>query len=384
MGDRPAADRPPAARPVVGLIVNPVAGLGGTVGLKGSDTLDVQRTALAAGAIPNAGERAFHALRPLRPLRDEIEILTVGGDMGEAAARRAGFDPRIVDCAAATPSSGEDTRRAARAMADEGVSLLLFTGGDGTAIDVLAAVGDDQPCLGIPAGVKMHSGVFGLTPSRAGELALRYLTGSARPLAPAEVMDVDEDEFRIGAVSPLHHGYLLVPRSRDLVQDVKARSQLSEEAAQLAAAQGVVDRVPPEAVLVVGPGPTTAAVVRLLGLEPGLTGVDIVSAGRLLVRDADEAAILAAMNGEQPVIVVTPVGGQGFLFGRGNQQISSRVLALAGRDRILPVATASKLAALGGRPLRVDTGDDQVDRMLSGHIRIVTGVATECIYRVEA
>jgi predicted polyphosphate/ATP-dependent NAD kinase len=175
-----------------------------------------------------------------------------------------------------------------------------------------------------------------------------------------------------------------VPRARDLVQDVKARTQLSEEAAQLAAAQGVVDRVPPEAVLVVGPGTTTAAVVRLLGIEPGLTGVDIVSAGRLLVRDADEAAILAAMTDEQPVIVVTPVGGQGFLFGRGNQQISSRVLALAGRDRILPVATASKLAALGGRPLRVDTGDDQVDRMLSGHIRIVTGVATECIYPVEA
>ena len=118
MGDRPAADRRPAARPVVGLIVNPVAGLGGTVGLKGSDTRDVQRTALAAGAIPNASERTFHALRPLRPLRPTIEILTVRGDMGEAAARRAGFDPRIVDCAAATPSSGEDTRRAARAMAD--------------------------------------------------------------------------------------------------------------------------------------------------------------------------------------------------------------------------------------------------------------------------
>ena len=365
----------------LGLIVNPVAGLGGRVGLKGSDGAEIQRKALALGAVPEAERRARQALEPLQPLRGELEIVTYPAEMGESVAREAGFEPRVIGCIATGATTAEDTRRAALEMQELGVDLLLFAGGDGTARDICAAVGEGVPVVGIPAGVKIHSAVFGTSPAGAGELALRFMRGSL-PLREGEVMDIDEEAYRQGVLSAQLHGYLMVPRWRGLVQGAKARSSPGEAAAQRAIAHRVAAGMDPDYLYIIGPGSTTRALAGELGLAKTLLGVDAILDGRLLAADTNEAQLLALLEGREARIIVTPIGGQGFIFGRGNQQIAPRVIAMVGRERIIVVSTPGKLHSLGGQPLRVDSGDPSVDRMVSGYIRVITGHDEDAVCRV--
>ncbi len=357
----------------LGLIVNPLAGVGGRLALKGSDDRGLVADALRRGAERPAPERARVALAALP---DDVDLLAAGGAMGADLAGTA-ITPGIPD------STGADTRAAARELAEAGIDLLLFAGGDGTAVDVLAAIGDRLPVIGIPAGVKMHSAVFAVTPRRAGELAAAFAAGRVQGDAPAEVMDVDEADLRAGVISPRLHGFLRVPVAPGLMQSGKARSAPAEAAAQAAAAAYVVERLPADGPVLIGPGTTTRAVMAALGLPKSLLGVDVVESGRLLVADADEEA-LAGLAGTNATLVVTPVGGQGFLLGRGNQQLSPRVLWAIGPDRVLIVATEAKLAALEGRPLLVDTGDPALDHALAGYRRVVTGYRHETVYRVAS
>src|SRR5712691_131584 len=373
----------------VGLIVNPVAGMGGAVGLKGTDGAETLTAAVRMGALPRASGRAALALAVLVRSGETFEILVAPGPMGERAARDAGLVPVVVGStsgvsvsAEAGPTSAEDTRRAARDLLDERVELLLFAGGDGTARDILDAVGEGPTVLGIPAGVKVHSACFGASPRAAGELALRFLTGEDRTVREAEVMDVDEDALRGGAVSARLHGYLRVPFAERLVQGPKARSR--SEAGDLSAiAQEVVRRMDPETLYVVGPGTTARAVLSALGTEGTLAGVDVVRRSRLLAADVNEATLLNLLApGPPAVVIVAPIGGQGYVFGRGNQQISARVLAAVGPRNVLVVATAAKLASLGGRPLLVDTDDAEMDRRLAGFARVITGAGEQAVYPV--
>ena len=371
------------SRPRLGLVVNPVAGIGGRFALKGSDDRALVEGVLARGAEAVAPERAVQALGVLAPAADDVELLVWGGPMGEREARAAGFAPRVVGTAAQTTTAA-DTRTAAAALADAGVDLLLFAGGDGTAVDVLSAVGSRVPVLGIPAGVKMHSAVFGVNPRSAGRLALSVVRGAATDVVEAEVMDVDEDALRAGSISPRLHGYLRVPAEAGLLQGGKARTVESDRAAQGAIAAHVVERVlAPGRLCLVGPGTTTRAVLAALGHEKTVLGVDVLDGPELVARDADETRLLELLEGADDArIVVTPVGGQGFLFGRGNQQLSARVLTRVGRERVVVVATEAKLAALGGRPLLVDTGETACDAALAGYVRIVVGFDREVVYRI--
>jgi predicted polyphosphate/ATP-dependent NAD kinase len=354
------------------LIVNPLAGVGGRLAFKGSDDRGRVDRALSGGAARPAPDRACAALAALPR---EVEVLAAGGAMGADLAGTA-----ITEAVA--ESTAADTRAAAIALADAGVDLLLFAGGDGTAVDVLAAVGDRLPVIGIPAGVKMHSAVFGVTPRSAGELAAAFVAGRVRGDAPGEVMDVEESDLRAGLISPRLHGFLRVPIAPGLVQGGKARSAPAEAAAQAAVAAHAADLLDGVTALI-GPGTTTQAVMAALGLPKSLLGVDVVQGGRLLAADADEETLLG-LAGPDAVVIVTPVGGQGFVLGRGNQQISPAVLWAIGVDRLLIVATEAKLAALAGRPLLVDTGDPELDAALAGYRRIVTGYRQETVYRVTA
>ena len=355
------------------MIVNPVAGVGGRLALKGSDDRGLVDAALARGAESPAPARARLALEALP---EGSEVLAAGGAMGADL---------IGTAVTATPdrTTAADTRTAAAALVDAGVDLLLFAGGDGTAVDILHAVGDRVPVVGIPAGVKMHSAVFGVTPRRAGELAAAFVDGRVRGDAPAEVMDVDEEDLRAGTISPRLHGFLRVPIAPGLVQGGKARSAPAEAAAQASAAAHVTEFVLGEGPALIGPGTTTRAVMTALGLPKSVLGVDVVRDGRLVAADADEEALLG-LAGPDAVLVLTPVGGQGFLLGRGNQQLSARVVRAIGPDRLRIVATEAKLAALGGRPLLVDTGDAELDAALSGYRRVITGYRHETVYRVAA
>jgi predicted polyphosphate/ATP-dependent NAD kinase len=372
----------------LGLIVNPVAGLGGKVGLKGSDGADVQRKALELGAVPQALRRATRAVARLQAV-DGLEIVTYPGEMGEAAATACDFAPTVIGTIQPGSTTPEDTQRAAREMLQLGVALLLFAGGDGTARDIYAAIGLDLPVLGIPAGVKIHSAVYATNPGTAGNLAALYLTGRVDSLREAEVMDIDEEAFRQGVVSAKLYGYLKIPYRTSLVQNLKMPSA-GEGAALASMAYDVVEKMESGCLYVVGPGTTTRAITDELGLPKTLIGVDVVEvegdeerAGRLVAVDVNEAQLLDLIEGRRARIVVTPIGGQGYIFGRGNQQISPAVIRRVGRDNIIVVSTRDKLYALGHHPLLVDTGDQALDEMLSGYVQVVTGYNERSVRKVS-
>jgi predicted polyphosphate/ATP-dependent NAD kinase len=367
------------------LVVNPVAGLGGRVGLKGSDGAEIQRRARALGAEPHAQDRAVEALERLGQV-EGLEIVTYPAEMGADAARAAGLEPAVVGQIAPGATTAADTRRAARQMHGLGVDLLLFAGGDGTARDVYEAVGLAQAALGIPAGVKIHSAVYATHPRSAGELASLYLQGRVEGLREAEVMDIDEEAFRQGVLSARLYGYLKIPYRTSLVQSQKVPSA-GEGAAVAAIAEDVAEKMEDGVLYIIGPGTTTRAIAGELGLEKTLLGVDVVLDRALVARDANEAELLALLDdrSEQGAkIVVTPIGGQGYIFGRGNQQISPRVLERVGRENILVVSAPGKLYALGTQPLLVDSGDRAVDEMLSGYIMVVTGYNERAVRKVAA
>jgi predicted polyphosphate/ATP-dependent NAD kinase len=365
------------------LIVNPVAGMGGKFALKGSDDRALVEEARTRGAVPVAPARAVEALRALTAEAAEVELLTYPGDMGETEARAAQLEPVVLGSISSFTTAA-DTCAAAASMVERGVGLLCFAGGDGTAADILEAIGGRVPVLGIPAGVKMHSAVFALNPRSAGELALRFVRGGVRSFVDAEVMDVDEEALRAGAVSARLHGYLRIPAARALFQSAKTRSGPSEEAAQAGIARYFADAMLQEGTWMIGPGTTTRRIMEALGLEKTVLGVDVVRGGGLLARDADEQTLLELAAAGDARILVTPIGGQGFVFGRGNQQLSASVIERVGPENVVVVATEAKIAALGGRPLLVDTGDACVDAALAGYARVVTGHRREIVYRIAS
>ncbi|WP_435332502.1 ATP-NAD kinase family protein [Haloarchaeobius sp. TZWWS8] len=351
----------------IGFVVNPIAGMGGRVGLKGTDgKVDEAR---ARGAEPRAPDRAVDALTTLRETAPDLTLFTAAGEMGADEAREAGIEPVVVygeeasgDGSAAEPTetSADDTRAAVSAFLDEGVDLVLFVGGDGTAVDVaetLTAAGSDVPMLGVPAGVKIYSSVFGVTPRAAGRIA-----GSFDRVEEREVNDIDEDAYRGGEVETELKAVVRVP----VAEQVQSSKQVGGGTVE-SLAEGFADDVRPGVTYVLGPGSTVGAIKRALGFEPSPLGVDVWRDGEVLVRDATEAQILDAL-GEHNEVVVSPIGGQGFVFGRGNHQISPDVIR---RSEVTVVASRSKLDDVG--VLRVDTDDEAVDESLRGWQKVRVG-----------
>lgn len=368
----------------VGLIVNPIAGMGGKVGLKGTDGEAILERARMLGAEPLANERAGVALAAAGWTQDVPGFVTFAGDMGEIVAWAAGLAPLVIGQSRTGASDAGDTAAAAQAMLGRGVDLILFAGGDGTARDIFQIVGQQIPLLGIPTGVKMHSAVFATGPASAGRLAAEFLsdTSGRIRLADAEIMDIDEEEQRQNRLSARLFGYARVPFERRLIQHAKAASKTSGEGELDALGREIAEQMEPDVLHIIGPGSTTQNLLRHLGLEGTLLGADVVRNGELLVRDASEADLLAVLDGRTARIIIGVIGGQGFLFGRGNQQISAEVIQRVGVDNIMVVAAAEKLIALETSRLLVDTGDRQLDAELSGFIRVHTGPGQTMMLRV--
>lgn len=370
----------------IGLLVNPVAGVGGPAGLKGSDGDAVQATARERGVAPRAENRARAALAVLAAAHPGAEIITAAGGMGADAVRAAGLQARV----AYTPghrTTGADSAAAAAAITAAGAGLLLFVGGDGTARDVASAVPDGQPVLGVPAGVKMYSGCFAVSPSAAGALAARWQGGDELPLEPREVLDVDEEQIRRGRVDPHLFAVVSVPFVVGRTQSRKSATPVSEAAAVRGAAAGAIAAMDDDTLYLLGPGGTMMEIARQLGVAKTPLGVDAVRGGSVVLADASEEQLLQLLDGDAGTparAVVTVIGGQGFLLGRGNQQLSAAVLRRLGPQPLLVVATEQKLTDLGGRALLVDTGDPDLDQRLAGYIRVTTGVTTASAYPVTA
>jgi predicted polyphosphate/ATP-dependent NAD kinase len=366
----------------LGLIINPNAGVGGPLGLKGSDDHAIVVQARAQGMEPSAPKRAQRAMREFARLISHVPLVTCSGEMGESSARALGVKPRCLPIGGAV-TTADDTITAAKQMAALGVDLILFAGGDGTARNIMDAVATSLPVLGIPCGVKMHSAVFGSTPETAGRLVHRMLWQS-QPISFrfAEVMDIDEEAFRRNRLSARLYGYLRVPEDRHFVPPAKASYFGSDDAALDAAAQELASELQPDWAYIIGPGSTAKKLLKALQLDGSLLGVDVLVNGRLIARDADGMRLDEITRRHRAKIVVGIIGGQGHVFGRGNQQIGAEIIRRIGRDNIIILAGRSKLAGLAGRPLSVDSGDAALDAEMSGYYRIRTDAGQMAIVAV--
>jgi len=365
----------------VGFIVNPIAGMGGAVGLKGTDGKAILERAIILGAKPMAPARAESFLSEMKPVKGRIRLVVGAGRLGEDEARNRGFACAVLG-KKKKETTAEDTMKLARGIIDAGADLLVFCGGDGTARDILNAVDNNLPVLGVPTGVKMHSAVFAVGPRAAARISMEFLWEEL-PLREAEVVDVDEEAFRAGRVSARLYGYVLTPYEPDLIQGVKMASPMtkSEMRNQAAIAIYVIENMKTDVVYIVGPGTTTRTIGDLLDEKKTLLGVDLFCNKKLVAKDVNEKQILEKINGKTAQIIVTPIGGQGFIFGRGNQQISPRVIREVGQDKITVIAAEGKLRSL--KSLRVDTGDASLDDSLRGYIRVIADYKKEHMMRIE-
>lgn len=371
------------ATPLLGLVVNPVAGVGGRLALKGSDDSGAIERALAAGVPAIAAPRALRALRRLAGSGPGLRVLAPHEPMGAELSRRAGLATTALRRTPRRPTCALDTCEAVAELAERGVDLLLFAGGDGTARDVGEAVGGRVPVLGIPCGVKMRSGVFATTPEAAGEAAGRYLADPDRyGLREAEIVDAAGAE---GGLASALHGTALVPGVAGRLQAVKSAAPRSDDAALEALCAGVAAAMEPGRIYLLGPGTTTARVARALGLASTPLGVDAVRDGRLLGTDLDERALLALLpEGTSATLVLGVIGSQGFLLGRGNQQLSPEVVRRVGARNLLVLAGADKVLALDPPELHVDLGDPVGEPVLVGYVRVRMAPDRSIMLRVAA
>lgn len=372
----------------LGLVINPYAGIGGALALKGSDGAETRAKALALGAEQKALARTLTALDVLKPYRSQVTVLTANGDMGESVAKDAGFEVTVVYDCGQTQSEGADTEATIAAFMQHQVDVILFAGGDGTARNVCTIAAASVPVIGIPAGCKIHSGVYAVTPQAAGRVVEQMIKGEIVSVNSADVMDIDEDAFRAGKVQARRYGEMQVPASLQYVQAVKRGGKESEELVVMDIAAHVIEEMDDD-IHVMGSGSTVAAIMQELALENTLLGVDIIQDARLCASDVTATQLLTFLQQQKQQhpetavkLVITLIGGQGHVFGRGNQQLSPEVIRFIGKDNIVLVATKTKLNQLNGRPLIADTGDQALDKSLAGWIKVVTGYRDQVLYRI--
>jgi predicted polyphosphate/ATP-dependent NAD kinase len=414
----------------LGFIINPIAGVGGGVALKGSDNMVAQ--ALALGAVPKANERAKIALEVLLPYKEDIRVYSAQGLMGEEAAKSLGFQVEVIYQTKNSASnkqdssqlnsqlcnqgnkfslqdkhlietSEDDTKALVLALLEQNVDIILFAGGDGTARDIsdtlLGYQADGKtvniPVLGIPAGCKIHSGVYAVTPKAAGLVVELMVTKQLVTLSSGDVMDINESLFREGIVKAKRYGEMLIPSELRYVQAVKSGGKELDEFVLQDIAAFVTEQIQEDEdnLFIIGSGSTTAYVMTELGLEHTLLGVDLVKEEELIAKDVTEAALFSfietQLNAHKNVkLVITLIGGQGHIFGRGNQQLSPRVIKAVisqsgGKDNIIIISTKTKLLALNQKPLICDTGDSELNNALSGFMSVTTGYNDNVLYAVS-
>ena len=374
---------------LIGFLINPIAGMGGRVGLKGTD--GVVERAIELGARPVAPRKADEALRRLREMLDrstrrpDFQWITCAGAMGADALTRVGFSECQVVYEPDDGTSSADTEAAVRRFIERGADLVLFCGGDGTARDVCAVTGEETPVLGIPSGVKMFSGVFGTNPTRTAEILLGFLRGELTP-THVEVMDLDEDRYRRGEWAVRLYHSALTPFEPTFTQSSKMLVAGGSDAdAKEDIARYVVEQhgANSEVLLLLGAGGTVKALGDQLRIDKTLLGIDAVVGGKLVARDLNERQILQLLDRyPDRRLVLSPIGAQGFVLGRGNLQLSPEVIRRIGRKNLVVVATPAKLSRTP--VLRFDTGDAALDEELfdQGYLPVVTGYGQSRVVKV--
>lgn len=356
--------------------------MGGRVGLKGTDGKDILNIAIERGAVPESEQKAIKALEQLLPLKEDLKFFVARGEMGEHAVKSLNFDYEV------TLEPGESTdstnsEQLIELFIKEEVDLVLFAGGDGTARVVLETLRDILPVIGIPTGVKIHSPVYAVSPEDAGKLALKYLTEASLSVLEKEVIDIEEEAFRHDKIRTKIYGYLMVPFDDSHLQNLKSPSLQSDAEAQVSAALQVIDAMEEDVYYIIGSGSTTHRILEELDISGTILGVDIVLNKQLVAKDVYEQQILEIIGNCAAKLIVTPMGGQGYLFGRGNQQLSDKVLEKIGKEQIIILSTPTKLRDLKRKPLLVYTGNPTIDHEVSGFYKVVTGYGQYSMVKVE-
>ena len=374
----------------LGFVINPFAGIGGAVALKGSDGNDIVKQAFSRGAQPQAEMRATVAMQKITTV-DKLSIFTAGNSMGENVLSALNYPCEVV-YKTDGQTSAMDTKSVVRQFVKRNVDLIVFAGGDGTARDVLDVLDTELsssiPVIGIPAGVKIHSAVYAVTPSAAGELVNLIVDGVPMSLHEAQVMDLDEQAFREGKVNAKCYGYLSVPVDDTRMQLIKQGGLNIHDIAVQEIAEDIVENMQLDVFYLIASGSTTAEIMNQLSLQNTLLGVDIVRNQGLIASDVDEQTILKTINNYAVKIVVTAIGGQGHVFGRGNQQISANVIRqvmgqTGSQENIIIIATNEKLRSLNKRPMIADTGNADLDKQLVGLYPVVTGYQQKTLYKLN-
>jgi predicted polyphosphate/ATP-dependent NAD kinase len=372
----------------LGLIINPYAGIGGSVALKGSDGDEIRTQALALGAEARALSRVERCLAMLQEFTSDIHIYCFAGDMGETSAKVCGFDCTLVGHAQSNPSNAQDTLAATKALIKESVDIILFVGGDGTARNIADALqqagAEQQVVLGVPSGVKMHSGVYAITPEAAGEILLCLLKKQLVNVQACDVRDIDEAAFREGKVKARMYGSMYAPLLPQFLQQVKNSGAAQDELVKLDIANYLIDNLLDATLYIVGPGSTTKIFLEQLDVEGSLLGVDVILNRELIAADvsAQQLRNLIANHDGDVQLIITAIGGQGHIIGRGNQQLSPDILRAIPRQNIHIIATKEKILSLQNRPLLVDSNDPDLDKSFSGYQSVLVGYDEFVLYPI--
>lgn len=372
----------------LGLIINPYAGIGGSLGLKGSDGDEIRTQALALGAEARALTRVERCLAMLQEFIADIHIYCFADDMGEASAKSCGFNYTLIGRAQSHPSSAQDTLAATKALIAESVDIILFAGGDGTARNIADALqqtgAEQQVVLGVPSGVKMHSGVYAITPEAAGEILLCLLKKQLVNVQACDVRDIDEAAFREGKVKTRMYASMYAPLLPQFLQQVKNSGAAQDELVKLDIANYLIDNLLDDTLYIVGPGSTTKVFLEQLGVEGSLLGVDVILNRELISADvsAQQLRELVAYHTGDVQLIITAIGGQGHIIGRGNQQLAPDILRAIPRHNIHIIATKEKILSLHKRPLLVDSNDPDLDKSFSGYQSVLVGYDEFILYPI--
>ena len=363
----------------IGLIVNPVAGMGGSVGLKGTDG-EMHKRALELGARPVTPKRTDEVLSHIKQ-KDRMTLVVAPGEMGERHTSACDIPFKVIGTVG-EGTSQEDTKRISKEMVSSGAELLVFVGGDGTARDIYDAIRSTVPVVAVPAGVKVFSSVFAVSARAAAEMVDAFVNGTE--VTEEEVLYIDENAFREGRLASRLYGYLLVPRVKKLLQGGKEASNIGKSSVEgkKEIAGYIVEEMDKGILYLLGPGTTLKAVADELGVPKTLLGIDAVFDGNLVGTDLNEKSILDLFDTyAKRKMLLTPIGGNGFILGRGSKQFTPKVIKRVGRQNIVVAGTRDKVNRL--ECLRVDTGDFELDKLLSGYLQVTVGYKEEMMFEAR-
>ena len=375
----------------LGLLVNPDAGLGGRLGLKGSD--GQAEIARSKGAQDRSGPRMRamldHLITISKDNLDGFQWYVSKGRMGTDWISPAISSLEVIHSSSSS-TDANDTSQLVGSMIGSDIDLLVYAGGDGTTRDVVAALSEygrpELPIIGVPTGVKMHSGCFASSPKAAAEVLSAWLEGDLL-LSSTEVLDLDEDLYRQGKWVVKLYAEAITPASPRWMQGSKMRVEAAGEEEII---QGLADHVRETLIddrmmIVWGSGGTLRTIGGILGFELNTLGIDITVGGNIIGSDLNENEILSALKEHQGdvILLLSPMGGQGFLIGRGNLQLSPDVLRIIGVNRVLGIVTPAKMLTL--RSLRIETGDSEMDQRFSEkkYLKVLQGYRTTRVLKVS-